>query len=192
MEVEEDEEALLAKLFFKKYGRALPEKEKEKENEVDINFVIDLTDETEEMEVAAPVPVVAVVKSKPIEAAEAPEIVTNVKVANVAVDNRRHSSRLECLELAKAQKAITEFGKSLRKTEVIQEKEAPLEAGTSVIADTDSNKSEDTSVNTESVTTNNTIEMAERAIAETDAAIAANQKEFTAEFGDVPFDEFDN
>jgi hypothetical protein len=57
MEVEEDEDALLAKLFFKKYGRALPdEKEKEKEKEkdnVEINFVIDLTDGPDEtMEVA--------------------------------------------------------------------------------------------------------------------------------------------
>jgi hypothetical protein len=41
------------------------------------------------------------------------------------------------------------------------------------------------------VTTVNTNEMAEQAIAETDAAIAANQKEFTAEFGDTPLDEFD-
>ena len=49
MEVE-DEDTMLERLFFKKYGRALPEKEKE--NDVDnIKFVIDLTDE-DEMEVA--------------------------------------------------------------------------------------------------------------------------------------------
>ena len=59
-----------------------------------------------------------------------------------------------------------------------------------VIADTDTNVSEDMSVN--NVTTVNTNEMAEQAIAETDAAIAANQKEFTAEFGDTPLDEFDD
>ncbi len=33
--------------------------------------------------------------------------------------------------------------------------------------------------------------MAERAVAESEAAIAANQ-EFTAEFGDTPLDEFDD
>jgi hypothetical protein len=202
MEVE-DEDALLQRLFFKRFGRALPEekeKEKEKENEVDnIKFVIDLTDDTDEMEVATPV---VVVKTEPI------EIATNVNVTNVNnkydVYNEsgiRVSRRLELIELAKARKAITEFGKSLRKKEVIPEKEAPLAAGTSVIADNDTDMAEDVSVNTESVTVN-TIETAEqiiaesdrraeRIIAESDAAIAANQ-EFTAEFGDTPIDEFDD
>jgi hypothetical protein len=177
MEVE-DEDTILERLFFKKYGRALPEKEKEKDEVDNIKFVIDLTDESDEMEVAAPVPV-AVVKTEPI---EAPEIVANV--TDVA-KQRRASRRLEIIELAKARKAITEFGKSLRKKEVIPEKEAPLAAGTSVIADTDSNMSEANSVNTESgnsvnpesLTTAEAIEMAEAAIAESDAAIAANQKE---------------
>jgi hypothetical protein len=196
MEVE-DEDALLQRLFFKRYGCALPEKEKEKDNEVDkINFVIDLTDE-DEMEVATSenVPPVPVVKTEPIEAAEAP-VVNVVNVADVA--NRR-SFRLERLELAKARKAITEFGKSLRKKEVIPEKEAPLAAGTEdVIADNDLDMAEDTSVgsvntvelvnsvetvNTESgnnvvepLTADEAFEMAEKAIAESDAAIAANQK----------------
>jgi hypothetical protein len=168
MEVE-DEDSILERLFFKRFGRALPEKEKEKEkDDVDkINFVIDLSDESDEMEVAAPV---VVVKTEPIE-------IANVNVANVNnmydVNNEsgiRVSRRLELIELAKARKAITEFGKTLlRKTNVIPEKEAPLAAGTeNVIADTDTNMSEDVSVNT--------IEAAERAIAESDAAIAANQK----------------
>jgi hypothetical protein len=192
MEVE-DEDAVLQRLFFKKFGRALPEpeKEKEKENEVDkINFVIDLTDE-DEMEVATSenVPPVPVVKTEPIEAAEA----TVVNVVNVADVANRRSFRLERLELAKARKAITEFGKSLRKKEVIPEKEAPLAAGTKdVIADDDLDMAEDTSVgsvntvetvNTESgnnvvepLTADEAFEMAEKAIAESDAAIAANQK----------------
>jgi hypothetical protein len=197
MEVE-DEDTILERLFFKRYGRALPEKEKE--NDVDnIKFVIDLTDDTDDMEVATPV---VVVKTEPI------EIATNVNVTNVNnkydVYNEsgiRVSRRLELIELAKARKAITEFGKSLRKKEVIPEKEAPLAAGTSVIADNDTDMAEDVSVNTESVTVN-TIETAEqiiaesdrraeRIIAESDAAIAANQ-EFTAEFGDTPIDEFDD
>jgi hypothetical protein len=196
--METDEDELLAKLFFKKYGRALPaEKEKEKEKDVDINFVIDLMDDTEEMEdettpLLIPNPVV---KSEPIEAAEAPEIVANVNVANVANVNSvynesgiRVSRRLELIELAKARKAITEFGKSLRKKDIIPEKEAPLAAGTeNVIADTDTDMAE-----ANSVTTVNTIESAEQAIAESDAAIAANRKEFAAEFGDVPLDEFDD
>jgi hypothetical protein len=197
MEVE-DEDAVLQRLFFKKFGRALPEpeKEKEKENEVDkINFVIDLTDE-DEMEVATSenVPPVPVVKTEPIEAAEATVVnVVNVADVNVADVANRRSFRLERLELAKARKAITEFGKSLRKKEVIPEKEAPLAAGTKdVIADNDLDMAEDTSVesvnsvetvNTESgnnvvepLTADEAFEMAEKAIAESDAAIAANQK----------------
>jgi hypothetical protein len=175
MEVEEDEDALLARLFFKRFGRALPEKEKEKDD-VDLNMdLIDLTDEQdEEMEVAAPV----VVKTEPI---ETPEIVANV--ANVDIDNRHRSFRLERLELAKARKAITEFGKTLRKSVVIPEKEAPL-AAENVIADTATDMAEANTVNT--------IEMAERAIAESDAAIEANRKEFVAEFGDTNLDEFDD
>jgi hypothetical protein len=82
MEVE-DEDSILERLFFKKYGRALPE-EKEKESDVDqINFVIDLTDDkndSEEMEVATPV---VVVKTEPIEIVNVSNV-TNVKVADVA------------------------------------------------------------------------------------------------------------
>jgi hypothetical protein len=177
MEVE-DEDSILQRLFFKRFGRALPEpeKEKEKENDVDkINFVIDLTDE-DEMEVATSetAPVVAVVKTELIEIVN----VANINVNNVnSVYNEsgiRVSRRLELIELAKARKAITEFGKSLRKKDIIPEKEAPLAAGTeNVIADTDTDMAE-----ANSVTTVNTIESAERAIAELDAAIAANRKEF--------------
>jgi hypothetical protein len=183
MEVE-DEDALLQRLFFKRFGRALPEdkekeKEKEKESDVDqIKFVIDLTDDSDEMEVAtSDVAPVAVVKTEPIEAAEAPvvNVVNVVNVANVADAAKRRSFRLERLELAKARKAITEFGKSLRKSEIIPEKEAPL-AASNVIANTDTDMAEDRSVNVESLTTDEAIEMAEAAIAESDAAIAANQK----------------
>ena len=124
-----------------------------------------MTDDTDEMEVATPV---VVVKTEPI------EIATNVNVTNVNnkydVYNEsgiRVSRRLELIELAKARKAITEFGKSLRKKEVIIEKEAPLAAGTSAIADTNTNMSEDVPV---------TIEEAERAMAESEAEIAATQK----------------
>jgi hypothetical protein len=193
MEVE-DEDAILERLFFKKYGRALPE-EKEKESEVDkINFVIDLTDE-DEMEVATSEAPVAVVKTEPIEIVN----VANINNVNNVNDGRRHSSRLERLELAKARKAITEFGKSLRKTEVIPDKEAPL-AASNVIADNDTDMAEDVSVN--SVNTVETVEQtiaaseaaiaeSKAVIAETDAAFAANQKEFEAEFGDTNLDEFD-
>jgi len=186
METEEDE--LLAKLFFKKYGRALPvETEKEKDAVDQINMdLIDLTEDKDEMEVATsdviPVPVV---KSEPIEAVEAPEIVANVVKVAEATKQRRASRRLEIIEMAKARKAITAFGQSLRKSEVIPEKEAPLAAG-NVIADTDSDMSEDrtvTNVNNESgnnviepLTTDEAIEMAEAAIAESDAEIAATQK----------------
>jgi hypothetical protein len=151
MEVENDNE-ILKRLFLQKFGRALPEVEVE----VDLNMdLIDLTKEDEdEMEVATSEVVQVVVKKEPI-------------------DDRRRSSRLERA--------------SLRKTDVIQEKEAPLAAGTSVaenvIADTDADMAEDVStVNTESgnivepLTADEAFEMAEQAIAESDAAIAANQK----------------
>jgi hypothetical protein len=175
--METDEDEILARLFFKKYGRALPEKEKEKESEVDkINFVIDLTDE-DEMEVATSEAPVAVVKTEPIEIVN----VANINNVNNVNDGRRHSSRLERLELAKARKAITEFGKSLRKTEVIPDKEAPL-AASNVIADNDTDMAEDVSavnvVNHGSITTDEAIEMAEKAIAESDAAIVTNRDEF--------------
>jgi hypothetical protein len=179
MEVE-DEDSILERLFFKKYGRALPEKEKEKEkDEVDINFVIDLTDEKdEEMEVATS-SVVPVVKTEPIEIANVNNVnnVNNVTgVADVA------KLRQERRELVKGRKALIAFGKSLRKTDKIPEKETP-----EVVADSNVV----TTVNPESITTDEAIEMAERAVAESEAAIAANQ-EFTAEFGDTPLDEFDD
>jgi hypothetical protein len=187
MEVE-DEDSILKRLFFKRFGRALPEadeKEKEKDEVDNINFVIDLTEDKDEMEVetSESVPAVAVVKTEPIEAAEAPEVA------------KRRSFRLERLELAKARKHITEFGKSLRKKDIILEKEAPL-AASNVIADTDTDMAEDTSVNPVELVTVETVEQtiaeSEAAIAATDAAITDNQREFVAEFGDVPLDEFDN
>jgi hypothetical protein len=189
MEVE-DEDSILERLFFKKYGRALPEKEKEKENEVDnIKFVIDLTDDADEMEVAAPV---VVVKTEPIEIVNVANV-NNIGNVNTVYNESgiRVSRRLELIELAKARKAITEFGKSLRKKDIIPEKEAPLAASSNVIATDDTDMAEDVSVNeansdnpvgsvnsvnTESLTTAEAFEMAEAAIAESDAAIAANQK----------------
>ena len=173
MEVE-DEDAILERLFFKRFGRALPEeKEKEKENDVDnINFVIDLTDEKDEdeMEVATSEVPVAVVKTEPIDIVNVANInnVTNESIVNVVDVAKRRSFRLERLELAKARKAITEFGKSLRKSDVIQEKEAPL-AADNVVADTDKDMAEDVStVNPESGKT------FEQVMADIDAAIEDN------------------
>jgi hypothetical protein len=112
------------------------------------------------MEVAAPVPVKAVVKTEPIETPET--------VANVA------RLRQERRELVKARKANTAFGKTLRKTNVFPEKEAPPE----IVAD--SNVSEDPSVNIVG------------SVNPVDAEIEADQREFVAEFGDIPMDKFDN
>ena len=109
-------------------------------------------------------------------------------VAKVAADRKE---RREC---AKARKAITTFGKNLavketiRKNIVIPEKEAPTPEN--VIAATDSNLSEDRSaIHVESV---NPIKTAEQITAESNAEIEADQKEFVAEFGDIPLDEFDD
>jgi hypothetical protein len=153
------------------------------------------------MEVATPV----VVKTEPI------DNVTNVKKAYDVYNESgiRVSRRLELIELAKARKAINEFGKSLRKTAVIPEKETPTfenvvadsnvsedASASNVIINNDTDMAEDVSVNAV-----NTIETAEQVIArsdrraeqilaESEAAIAARQ-EFTDEFGDTPIDEFD-
>jgi hypothetical protein len=187
MEVE-DEDAILERLFFKKYGRGLPEKEKEKEkdNEVDqIKFVIDLTDE-DEMEVATEnVPAVAIVKTEPIEIANVINVVNVASVSNVAnvasVNNFakaksvynesgiRVSRRLELIKLAKARKAINEFGRSLRKKDVIPEKEAPLAASSNVIADNDTDMAEDVSANPVGP-----VKTYEQVMAEIDAAIEDN------------------
>ncbi len=172
--MEEDEDSILEQLFFKKYGRALPEKEKEKDEVDNIKFVIDLTDDTDEME-SDPTVLITVVKTEPAESV--------LDVANVAdvpdvVKQRRASRRLEIIELARARKAITEFGKTLRKKEIIPEKEAPLAAGTeNVIADNDSDMAEDNPVGSvNSVTTVNTESgnkmTFEQTIAAIDAAIA--------------------
>ena len=188
MEVE-DEDTILERLFFKKYGRALPdekEKEKEKENDVDqIKFVIDLTDDTDEME-SDPTPVlIPVVKTEPVDNVNSVTNVANVKDAYDVYNEYgiRVSRRLELIRLSTARKAITEFGKSLRKTNVIPEKEPE-----NVIATNDTDMAEDVSVNeansvnaesgntVESLTTDEAIEMAEAAIAESDAEIAATQK----------------
>jgi hypothetical protein len=113
--------------------------------------LIDLTNDDDEMEVATPAAVVVVVKT------EAPEAAPEA----APIDDRRRSSRLE----------------RLRKTDVIPEKEAPAE---NVIADADTDMAEDTSVGSvntvEPLTADEAFEMAEKAIAESDAAIAANQK----------------
>jgi hypothetical protein len=146
VQVEGDNETL-KRLFLQRFGRALPEVDVD---DVDINMdLIDLTKDEDEMEVATSEAVV-VVKTEPI-------------------DDRRRSSRLG----------------RLRKSEAIPEKEAPLAAGTSVIADNDTDMAEDVSVNTvntesgntvESLTSDEAFEMAEQAIAESDAAIAENQR----------------
>jgi hypothetical protein len=156
MEVEGDNE-ILKRLFLQKFGRELPEQEPER-NEVDDIVgnmdLIDLTNDDDEMEVATPAAVVVVVKT------EAPEAAPEA----APIDDRRRSSRLE----------------RLRKTDVIPEKEAPAE---NVIANNDTDMAEDVSnVNTESgnnivepLTADEAFEMAEAAIAESDAAIKANQ-----------------
>ena len=159
MEVESDNE-IFKRLFLQRFGRALPERN-EVDDMVDNMDLIDLTkeDDEDEMEVATPVQAVVVVKTESIEA---------------PIDDRRRSSRLE--------------RRGLRKSEVIPDKEAPAE---NVIADADTDMAEDTSVGSvnavesvNSVESGNTIEpltadeafeMAEQAIAESDAAIAANQ-----------------
>jgi hypothetical protein len=153
MEVEGDNETL-KRLFLQRFGRELPELERSPVD--DINQAMDLIDLTkedeDEMEVATSEVVQVVVKIEPTEAPETPE------TPETPMDGRRRSSRLERA--------------SLRKTDVIQEKEAPLAAGTAnVIADNDTDMAEDVSnVNTESGN-NMTYEEAMAAI---DAAIADN------------------
>jgi hypothetical protein len=149
MEVEGDNE-ILKRLFLKRFGRALPEVEVD---DVDINMdLIDLTKDEDEMEVAtSEVVQVVVVKT---EAPEAPEA--------APIEDRRRSSRLERA--------------SLRKTNVIQEKEAPL-AAENVIADNDTDMAEDVSANpvgsVNATESGNTMTY-EQTMAAIDAAIADN------------------
>ena len=121
--------------------------EQERSDVDDINMnLIDLTKDDDD-EMEVATPTVVVVKT------EAPEAPT---------DDRRRSSRLE--------------RRGLRKSEAIPEKEAPE----NVIADADTDMAEDTSVGSvntvEPLTADEAFEMAEAAIAESDAAIAENQK----------------
>jgi hypothetical protein len=176
MEVEENDNETLKRLFLQRFGRALPELEKRNEVDDMVNNMdlIDLTKEDDdEMEVATPnAAVVVVVKTETPETPETPE---------APIDDRRRSSRLERL------------GKSLHKTDVILEKEAPLAAGTSgiaenVIADTDTDMAEDTSVGSvnavESVNSvesvnpesGNIVKTFEEVMAEIDAAIEDNSE----------------
>jgi hypothetical protein len=146
MEVEGDNE-ILKRLFLQRFGRALPELEKRNEVDDMVNNMdlIDLTKDEEEMEVATSEVVQAVVVVK----TEAPEA--------APIDDRRRSSRLE--------------RRSLRKSEAIPEKEAPL-AAENVIADTDEDMAEDVStVNTESGKPGKTFE---EVMADIDAAIEDN------------------
>jgi hypothetical protein len=101
MEVEDNNE-ILKRLFLQRFGRALPEEEKE--DEVDINFVIDLTDGPDEMEVATSDVAPVVVKKEPIEVAEAPEIDTNPNAPTVA----------NLAEARKERKAFNQFTKSAK------------------------------------------------------------------------------
>jgi hypothetical protein len=169
MEVEGENE-IFKRLFLKRFGRELPEQERNDVDDINMNL-IDLTkeDDEDEMEVATPAAVVVVVKTESIETPETPEA-----PEAAPSDDRRRSSRLE--------------RRGLRKADVIQEKEAPLAAGTSVIADADTDMAEDTSVGSvnavesvnsvesEPLTADEAFEMAEKAIAESDAAIAENQR----------------
>ena len=155
MEVGENENEIFKRLFLKRFGRELPEQERNDVDDINMNL-IDLTkeDDEDEMEVATPAAVVVVVKTESIETPETPEAPT---------DDRRRSSRLE--------------RRGLRKSEAIPEKEAPE----NVIADADTDMAEDTSVGSvntvgsEPLTADEAFEMAEAAIAESDAAIKANQ-----------------
>ena len=147
-----------------------------------INFVIDLTDDTEEMEDdTTPLLVPIVVKTEPTEVAE---VVAVNNVASVYNESGIRVSRR--LELAKARKAIRAFGQSLRKKDIIPEKEPE-----NIIADTDTDMAAADSVNPESGNNiDKAIKTTEQVIAESDAAIKACE-EFVAEW-DTPIDEFDN
>jgi hypothetical protein len=152
MEVEGDNE-ILKRLFLQRFGRELPEPERNEVDDMVNNMdLIDLTKDEDEMEVVTSEVVQTVVVKT--EAPEAPEV--------APIDDRRRSSRLERL------------GKSLRKTDVIQEKEAPL-AAENVIADNDTDMAEDVnpvgSVNAES---GEPVKTYKQIMADLDAAIEEN------------------
>ncbi len=137
--METDEGEILAKLFFKKYGRALPEKEKE--DEVDINFVIDLTDGPDEMEVATSdtVPPVVVVKTE-TETEKNPNAPTVANVAEARAERKAFnfltkSAKIFAKKLEKKSPNPNPTPKKVRKiriaegvNQVIPEKEAPTDS----------------------------------------------------------------
>jgi hypothetical protein len=110
--MEVDEDTILQRLFFKKFGRTLPEKNNVDELNMDM---IDLTKDHEEMEadttpVLVPLPII--VKTEPIEVAEAAEIDTNPNsptAANFA------GARKERREFDKFAKSAKFFAKKLAK-----------------------------------------------------------------------------
>jgi hypothetical protein len=150
MEVEGDNE-ILKRLFLQRFGRALPEPERERNEVDDIVGNMDLIDLTKEDEDEDEMEVAT---------SEVVQVVVKKEPIEAPIDDRLRSSRLG----------------RLRKSEVIPEKEAPE----NVIADTDTDMAEDTSVGSvnavESLTSDEAFEMAEQAIAESDAAIAENQR----------------
>ncbi len=148
MEVEDDNE-ILKRLFLQRFGRALPEREKEKDDVDDVDLNMDLIDLTKDED------------EMEVATSEVVQVVVKTEPIEAPIDDRRRSSRLG----------------RLRKSEVIPEKEAPLAAESNVIADTDTDMAEDTSVNpvgsvnTESGNTVTTGKTVEQVIAEIDAAI---------------------
>jgi hypothetical protein len=77
MEVEDDDE-ILQRLFFKKFGRALPEK---KSDDVDLDMdLIDLTEEQDEMNATPTLAPVVIVKTESIEIADSDMPVVNPEV----------------------------------------------------------------------------------------------------------------
>jgi hypothetical protein len=88
MEVE-DEDTILQRLFFKKFRCALPEvRVRSKVDEINMNL-IDLTNDDDEMEVATPAPVQAVVKTEQTEVVEVAEVAMNNANPNAPTDRQR-------------------------------------------------------------------------------------------------------
>jgi hypothetical protein len=96
MEVEDNDE-ILQRLFFKKFGRALPEKKSEV---VDLDMdLIDLTEEQDEMDATPTLAPVVIVKTESIEIANA---VNHVEAVEFLTQEIKSQDKVACCSLRQA------------------------------------------------------------------------------------------
>jgi hypothetical protein len=153
MEIE-DEDTILQKLFFKKFGCALPEMPPKRSEVDDINMdLIDLTGEPDEMDATpALAPVLVVVKTEPIDTNPNAPTAANVASARAerkGFDKFAKSAKFFAKKLAKANtnpnpnptpKRVRKIRVAPGVNQVIPEKEAPAKGNEIVVTNSNESK----------------------------------------------------